>query len=221
MDKLQTMLIDRYHPKDIVMFIKDNYKILTKNYLEDFNSSLKEPENEKPQRYENSINIGTMRYINKHTFTLEGMLQFYPQFVYNETGKTNTFINNKAYFGMNMKKRNIKLYRITACSIIVEGDLYYDSNLYENKKILYTPQSFDYKYINSFNDNEIPLEFYSKHSIITIYQHIEYVPQKKCSNCKLTRQQIKIHDDLLKNKQFEITDYDTTKFVSKVQKEYS
>lgn len=220
MDMLETMLFERYHPKDIMKYIGDNYKSLTKDYNADFNDSLMNPENEKVQRYNNTLNIPTMRFLNKDSFVLNGILEFYPQYLFNDNN-TSIFIDNKPYYGLNTKKKNIRLYRITACSIIVEGDIYYESELYENKKILFTPSHFDYRFMNMFDKSEVPVTFKSKDAVVTIFQHVEYIPMKKCANCKLSKQQIKVHQDILKNKLFEITEYDPSKFISKVEKEYS
>lgn len=220
MDTLQKMLFERYHPRDIMSYIHDNYKTLTKDHTKEFNESIIEPENGMVQRYDNMTNVGTMRYLIKKTFDLKGKLEFYPQFIFN-SDKTSLFIDNVPNFTLNLKNKNIRLYRITACSVLIEGGLTYEQQYYENKKIVYYPRNFDYRYMNLFDNNELPIQFESKGCIVSIYQHVEYIPIKKCANCKLNKEQIKLHDDILKNKVFEITNYDVDKFISKVQKEYS
>lgn len=213
MIKLKDMLLKREHPLDIIKYIRDNYTDVLKARLSDqFIFSMLNPERLKPKRYISYF--PTRVFYIKKSINVNKDNDFLFQFdlLFDKGSKNaSVYIDKKADNLMNIHEDIVKMYRITASCLLVKGEFIMNNKIYSDKKITYIPDSLNnmnYKFINS-DENKQDVKFKTiSPCLITIIQHIEFVPMAKNLSCGRTQtREVKIYEKLFEYKSFIITDY--------------
>lgn len=223
MEQLKKMLFERHHPDDVIDYIAKNYHFITKNMKEEFITSLLNPENLKPKRYGSFAYTKTFFRIKK--IKLDSLVKIYPDQLFDESSNQSIIkVNNDFINTMKIHENIIQMYRITSCGIFIEGEFEQNNEYFSDKKIVYIPYSIDdlnFKVINS-QDSRQNIELKLNNNIVTIIQHVEFIPtDKNMFKCKKGISNFKIEDEIIKYKSFIITEYDLEQFAKKIYEKYT
>jgi hypothetical protein len=214
------MLFDRYHPLDIIEYIKSNYRVaFKKSHEEAFIDSLLNPEKLKPKRYISYT--PTQVYYDTCTFKSKNELITieYDRIYDDDSYKTDIKINDKYLKDLSSKSKLIKQYRVTACGIYISGLFKINNEINENKKLVYIPEdvnNMNFVYINDMNSNQNVEIYTESECIIQIIKHIEFIPFDK--NVFVTKKQTKdiyLNECNHKYRDSLITNYNGQQFVRK------
>ena len=212
MEKLKTMLINRFHPADIIEYIKTNIDNLVEINPNKFINSLLNPELLKPVRFISYFPT-SLFFLNKEIIIPSNtILNFQFDQLYDLSSKLSSLkLNNTPNYDLNIHENIAKMYRITACGLYINDEFIHNGNTQTYKKIIYLPLNINhlnYKLINETNyHQDITLKIINK-STIKIIQHIEFVPYNNDTFCsKKQTKELDIFEKIIQYKSSMITDY--------------
>jgi hypothetical protein len=219
------MLEERLHPVDIIKYINENFTTRLQGSMKDsFIQSMMKPELLKPQRYISYFPTKTF-YIKESFVSTGSEITFKWDLLFDKESLNSSLVidNNKSNL-LKIHKDIVKLYRITAACILIQGDFVYNNKIYSNNKIVYIPESFNnlnYKFINLDESNQMVTIKPSVNSKVTLIQHVEFVPVRKNMFCmKSQPRDMQINDLLYKFKALMITDYNAEDLVPKIRRKF-
>lgn len=216
MEILKQMLFEREHPMDIVEFVKENYYKLVRNDDDEFINSMLNPENLKPIRYPGLVPTKTFYFKKIMDFDNDLKLNFFMDSIFSaKSVKTNLRVNDVYSRECVIDNDLIKMYRVTAACLLIQGDFVMENSNLSDKKIVYIPDNEDWLQFKFFNEwksrYEVELKTVGKVRI-TFIQHVEFIPvSKNIFRTKTANYKSTLFDEKMKYKNNIITSYDVQK----------
>jgi hypothetical protein len=217
MIKLKQMLKERFHIIDIIDYIKNNYYDIVKHNKEEFLISVLNPEFLKPRRF--FTLFPTKLFFQTHeSFFPEStyIIKFDLLFGIDQPNSSIIDINNN--FDLDIFKVHesiVKMFRITAFGVYIDGDIKIKDKFYSGKKkIVYLPNEnsdLNFRFLNDFNSNQ-SLEFtvLNNSTKISLIQHIEFIPQDiNMFKCHSNNKQFNLSETSNIAQRFLLSDYET------------